>query len=69
MAIHTEEKEKLTMNKTEALDLICHAIDCYVEDCIKTAPKSETRNIWKAFRIIENVVERSIKERGDADES
>ena len=57
------------MNKTEALNLICHAIDCYVEDCIKTSAKSETRNIRKAFRIIENEVERSIKERGDADES
>ena len=57
------------MNKKEALDLVCHAIDCYVEDCIKTAPKSETRNIWKAFRIVENEVLRSIKERGHADES
>ena len=57
------------MNKTEALDLICHSIDCYVEDCIKTSPKSETRKIWKAFRIVENEVLRSIKERGNTDES
>ena len=57
------------MNKTEALDLICDAIDCYVEDCIKYAPKSETRNIWKAFRIVENEVLRSIEERGNTDES
>jgi len=63
------KKEKLIMDKTKALDLICHAINCYVEDCIQTAPKSETRNIWKAFRIIENEVLRSIKDRGNADES
>ena len=42
------------MNKEQALDLLCNAVGCYVEDCISTAPKSETNDIWKAFGIVED---------------
>ena len=48
------------MSKEQALDLLCNAVGCYVEDCISTAPKSETDDIWKAFGIVEDEVLKSI---------
>jgi hypothetical protein len=49
------------MNKEQALDLLCNAVACYVEDCISTAPKSETDDIWQAFGIVEDDVLKSIR--------
>ena len=56
------------MKKTKALDLLNDAIACYVEDCISTFPKSETRKIWQAFSTVEDIVERSIAKDGEEDE-
>ncbi len=49
------------MSKEQALDLLCNAVACYVEDCISTAPKSETNDIWRAFGIVENEILKSIR--------
>lgn len=49
------------MTKTEALDLLNNAVACYVEDCISSFPKDERAEIWQAFSIVEDIVERSIK--------
>lgn len=49
------------MSKEQALDLLCNAVACYVEDCISTAPKSETNDIWQAFGIVENEILKSIR--------
>ena len=53
------------MTKTKALDLLNNAVACYVEECISTSRKSETHEIWHAFSIVEDIVERSIAEEGD----
>ncbi len=53
------------MTKTEALDLLNTAVDCYVDDCIATMKSSETHEIWHAFSIVEDIVERSIAQKGD----
>jgi hypothetical protein len=53
------------MTKTKALDLLNNAISCYVEDCIATMPKEDTLEIWQAFSVVEDVVERSIKTDGE----
>tara|TARA_B100001989_G_C24513279_1_gene451659 strand:- start:724 stop:888 length:165 start_codon:yes stop_codon:yes gene_type:complete len=53
------------MTKTEALHLIGQAIDCYIEDCISSFPKSETQTILKAFRVIEKEVLHSNTDQGD----
>lgn len=53
------------MTKTEALDLLNNTVACYVEDCISTSPKSEIGEVWQAFSIVEDIVERSIAQEGD----
>jgi malate synthase len=52
------------MTKTEALDLLNNTVACYVEDCISTSPK-EIDEVWQAFSIVEDIVERSIAEEGE----
>lgn len=53
------------MSKEQALDLLCHAVSCYVEDCISTAPKSEGYAVWKAFGIVENEVLKNEKNKNN----
>ena len=53
------------MTKTEAITVLNTAVDCYIEDCISTSPKNETAEVWQAFNIVRDVLERSIAEEGD----
>lgn len=53
------------MTKTEAIAVLNTAIDCYVDDCIATMESSERAEVWQAYHLIRNVLERSIVEEGD----
>lgn len=56
------------MTKTEALDLLNNAVACYVDVCGSALPKSETHEIWQAFSIVEDIVERSIAIDGEEED-
>ena len=50
------------MTKAEAVAVLNTALDCYIEDCISTSPKSETAEVWQAFNIVRDILERYIPE-------
>jgi malate synthase len=52
------------MTKTEAIAVLNTAVDCYIEDCISTSPKGEITEVWQAFNIVRDVLERSIAQEG-----
>ena len=55
-----------SMNKVArtgaGLAVLNTALDCYIEDCISTSPKSETAEVWQAFNIVRDILERYIPE-------
>ena len=53
------------MTKTEALDLLNNTVAHYIEVYGSALPKSETHEIWQAFSIVEDIVERTISQKGD----
>jgi hypothetical protein len=48
------------MTKAEAIAVLNTAQDRYIENCISSnSAKSETAEVWQAFNIVRDVLERS----------